>query len=236
MQYQATPPEHCVYLSQSAQSRHDARHYVALTHVALDRASSLILSNSWPLLLTWIKAIVDHSYSAGQFHAGHRATLATRRRFSLACCEGASCLVAVRRVFVASTLQFSIIHAAPVRGLRVTGLAVVVSVVVASRSSLFLSLSFACWLSLYTLSSQIANQDNTDTTKTIANTSIRRRVATTRRRHKDSGHHSHGHTQGRHGHVTTAMSRDATTSRARRPRHGTTTATPWPRRPRRART
>lgn len=30
----------------------------------------------------------------------------------------------------------------------------------------------------------------------------------------------HGHTQGRHGHVTTAMSRDATTSRARRPRHG----------------
>lgn len=30
----------------------------------------------------------------------------------------------------------------------------------------------------------------------------------------------HGHTQGRHGHVTTAMSRDVTTSRARRPRHG----------------
>lgn len=56
--------------------------------------------------------------------------------------------------------------------------------------------SFRCRLldgSLYTLSSQIANQDNTDTTKTIANTSIRRRVATTRLRHKDSGHHSHGH-------------------------------------------
>ena len=47
-------------------------------------------------------------------------------------------------------------------------------------------------LTLYTLSSQIANQDNTDTTKTIANTSIRRRVATTRRRHKDDGRHSHG--------------------------------------------
>ena len=30
----------------------------------------------------------------------------------------------------------------------------------------------------------------------------------------------HGHTQGRHGHVTTVMSRDVTTSRARRPRHG----------------
>lgn len=30
----------------------------------------------------------------------------------------------------------------------------------------------------------------------------------------------HGHTQGRHCHVTTAMSRDVTTSRARRPRHG----------------
>lgn len=30
----------------------------------------------------------------------------------------------------------------------------------------------------------------------------------------------HGHTQGRHGHVTTAMSRDVTASRARRPRHG----------------
>lgn len=43
----------------------------------------------------------------------------------------------------------------------------------------------------------------------------------------------HGHTQGRHGHVTTAMSRDATTSRARRPRHGhdgrdTATATTRP--------
>lgn len=147
--------------------------------------------------------------------------MATRRRFSLACCEGASCLVAIRRVFVASTLQFSIIHAAPVRGLRVTGLAVVVSVVVASRSSLFLSLSFASWLSLYTLSSQIANQDNTDTTKTIANTSIRRRVATTRRRHKDSGHHSHGHAAPRPhpgtprhpGHDGHAMARP-------QPRHG----------------
>lgn len=30
----------------------------------------------------------------------------------------------------------------------------------------------------------------------------------------------HGHTQGRHGHVTTATPRDVTTSRARRPRHG----------------
>lgn len=30
----------------------------------------------------------------------------------------------------------------------------------------------------------------------------------------------HGHIQGRHGHVTTAMSRGVTTSRARRPRHG----------------
>lgn len=44
----------------------------------------------------------------------------------------------------------------------------------------------------------------------------------------------HGHTQGRHGHVTTAMSRDVTTSRARRPRHGhdgrdTATATTRPR-------
>ena len=44
----------------------------------------------------------------------------------------------------------------------------------------------------------------------------------------------HGHTQGRHGHVTTAMFRDATTSRARRPRHGhdgrdTATATTRPR-------
>lgn len=94
--------------------------------------------------------------------------------------------------------------------------------------------SFRCRLldgSLYTLSSQIANQDNTDTTKTIANTSIRRRVATTRRRHKDSGHHSHGHAAprphpGHDGH--------ATTSRARRPRHGhdgrdTATATTRPR-------
>lgn len=35
----------------------------------------------------------------------------------------------------------------------------------------------------------------------------------------------HGHTQGRHGHVTTAMSRDATTSRARRPRHSHAMAT-----------
>lgn len=38
----------------------------------------------------------------------------------------------------------------------------------------------------------------------------------------------HGHIQGRHGHVTAAMSRDVTTSRARRPRHGhdvTTTGT-----------
>lgn len=69
--------------------------------------------------------------------------VATRRRFSLAWCEGASCLVAVRRVIVASTLQFSIIHATPVRGLRVTVSSVVVSVVVASRSSPFLSLSFA---------------------------------------------------------------------------------------------
>lgn len=44
----------------------------------------------------------------------------------------------------------------------------------------------------------------------------------------------HGHTQGRHGHVTTAMFRDVTTSRARRPRHGhdgrdTATATTRPR-------
>lgn len=31
-------------------------------------------------------------------------------------CEGASCLVAFRRVSVASTLQLSIIHAAPIRG------------------------------------------------------------------------------------------------------------------------
>lgn len=30
----------------------------------------------------------------------------------------------------------------------------------------------------------------------------------------------HGHTQGRHGHITTATPRDVTTSRARRPRHG----------------
>lgn len=30
----------------------------------------------------------------------------------------------------------------------------------------------------------------------------------------------HGHTQGRHGHVTTATPRGVTTSRARRPRHG----------------
>lgn len=40
----------------------------------------------------------------------------------------------------------------------------------------------------------------------------------------------HGHTQGRHGHVTTTTPRGVTTSRARRPRHGTATATPWPRR------
>lgn len=57
-------------------------------------------------------------------------------------CEGASCLVAFRRVSVASTLQLSIIHAAPIRGLRVTVLAVVAFVVVVS-SSPFLSLSFA---------------------------------------------------------------------------------------------
>lgn len=62
-------------------------------------------------------------------------------------CEGASCLVAFRRVSVASTLQLSIIHAAPIRGLRVTVLAVVAFVVVAFvvvvSSSPFLSLSFA---------------------------------------------------------------------------------------------
>lgn len=78
--------------------------------------------------------------------------------------------------------------------------------------------------------------------QTIANTSIRRRVATTRRRHKDSGHHSHGHatarpcpgtsrprhdghTQGRHDVQGTTA-----TPRPRRARHGhshdvTTTAT-----------
>lgn len=35
----------------------------------------------------------------------------------------------------------------------------------------------------------------------------------------------HGHIQGRHGHVTTATPMGVTTSRARRPRHGTATAT-----------
>ena len=38
----------------------------------------------------------------------------------------------------------------------------------------------------------------------------------------------HGHTQGRHGHVTTTTPRGVTTSRARRPRHAT--ARPQPRR------
>ena len=94
--------------------------------------------------------------------------------------------------------------------------------------------SFRCRLldgSLYTLSSQIANQDNTDTTKTIANTSIRRRVATTRRRHKDSGHHSHGHaaprphpgtSRPRHdGHVQGRHDTQGTTATPRpQPRHG----------------
>lgn len=45
---------------------------------------------------------------------------------------------------------------------------------------------------LYTSYVCSANQVNIDHAKTIANTSIHRRVAITTRRQKDSGHHSHG--------------------------------------------
>lgn len=71
------------------------------------------------------------------------------------------------------------------------------------------------------LSSQIANQDNADTTKTIANTSIRRRVATTRRRHKDSGHHSHGHAAPRpHPGTPRHPGHDGHATARPQPRHG----------------
>lgn len=93
--------------------------------------------------------------------------------------------------------------------------------------------SFRCRLldgSLYTLSRQIANRDNADTTKTIANTSIRRRVATTRRRHKNSGHHSHGHAAPR-PHPGTPQPRHDGHVQGRHDVQGTT-ATPRPRRTR----
>ena len=75
---------------------------------------------------------------------------------------------------------------------------------------------------LYTSYVCSANQVNIDHAKTIANTSIHRRVAITTRRQKDSGHHSHGHgttRPGCHGHGTTR------TRRERRPRRGHDVAT-----------
>lgn len=66
--------------------------------------------------------------------------------------------------------------------------------------------------------------------KTIANTSIRRRVATTRRRHKDSGHHSHGRAAPR-PHPGTPRPRHDGHVQGRHDVQGTTgTARPQPRR------
>ena len=185
---------------------------------------SLNSFNPMALLLTWIKAIVDHSDSAGQFHAGHRATLATRRRFSLAWCEGASCLVAIRRVLAASTLQFSIIHAAPAR-----------------RGFVSPSLRWwpSWWWSLHLRSFRCRLLDGSHNTR-LTNVRQIESIQTTPKplqtlafigvsQPHDGDEKTadatataaprHGHTQGRHGHVTTAT-----------PRHGhshdvTTTAT-----------
>lgn len=93
--------------------------------------------------------------------------------------------------------------------------------------------SFRCRLldgSLYTSYVCSANRANTDHAKTIANTSIHRRVATTRRRHKDSGHHSHGRAAPR-PHPGTPRPRHDGHVQGRHDVQGTT-ATPRPRRTR----
>lgn len=130
--------------------------------------------------------------------------MATRRRFSLAWCEGASCLVAIRRVLAASTLQFSNVHAADSSGLPGCrpGLRI------RCRIFPFSSLLFACWPPSYTQPIDCANRDSETLLKPLqtlafvgvsqphdGDTKTADATATATPRH--------GHTQGRHGHVTT---------------------------------